>query len=85
MCVVNLGYFGPSITQSFSKKVLNRVYLKIVSLFLKFRITLPVSLFFPKMRNYLSNLEILMILPSEAIREKSNPSWWLRAVVSKNK
>ncbi|EMN95620.1 hypothetical protein LEP1GSC110_0043, partial [Leptospira interrogans serovar Medanensis str. UT053] len=34
---------------------------------------------------YLSSLEILMILPSEAIREKSNPSWWLRAVVSKNK
>lgn len=85
MRVINLGYFGPSIIQSFSKKILNRIYLKVVGLFLKFRITLPVSIFFPKMRSYLSSLEILMILPSEAIREKSNPSWWLRAVVSKNK
>lgn len=85
MRVINLGYFGPSIIQSFSKKILNRIYLKVVGLFLKFRITLSVSIFFPKMRSYLSSLEILMILPSEAIREKSNPSWWLRAVVSKNK
>ncbi|EKO14137.1 class I SAM-dependent methyltransferase [Leptospira kirschneri] len=85
MRVISLGYFGPSIVQSFSKKILNRIYLRIVGLFLKLRVILPISVFFPKMRSYLSSLEILMILPSEAIREKSNPSWWLRAVVSKNK
>ncbi|EMJ93073.1 methyltransferase type 12 [Leptospira kirschneri serovar Pomona] len=85
MRVISLGYFGPSIVQSFSKKILNRIYLRIVGLFLKFRVILPISVFFPKMRSYLSSLEILMLLPSEAIHEKSNPSWWLRAVVSKNK
>lgn len=85
MRVISLGYFGPSIVQSFSKKILNRIYLRIVGLFLKLRVILPISVFFPKMRSYLSSLEILMILPSEAIREKSNPSWWLRAIVSKNK
>ncbi|EMK25156.1 class I SAM-dependent methyltransferase [Leptospira kirschneri] len=85
MRVISLGYFGPSIVQSFSKQILNRIYLRIVGLFLKLRVILPISVFFPKMRSYLSSLEILMILPSEAIREKSNPSWWLRAVVSKNK
>ncbi|WP_061249384.1 class I SAM-dependent methyltransferase [Leptospira alstonii] len=83
MQVISLGYFGPSIDQSLFKKLFYRVYSKIVGLFLKFKIEIFVSFFFPKMRNYLSNLEILSILPSDAIDEKSNLSWWLRTIAVK--
>jgi len=74
---------GPPISGNFLQKFYRKLYQFLDHKLFKIKILIPLYLFYPKMRTYLSDREIISILPFDAVTKKQNASWWLRAVAQK--
>lgn len=81
---VKISNHGPEVEQRLIDRFIFKLYSFLDHKLYKIGIQLPIYFLLPSLRKLLSSREILSVFPFDALKDKKNPSWWLRVVAQKS-
>lgn len=74
---------GPKISESFLSKFLKRIYFFLDKKLNQKTILIPIHIFYSHLKHFLSNREIVSILPFDPVKDRSDERTWLRVLAKK--